>query len=118
MLEKRMIITCSECTSRFALQRESLGVTGRFVRCARCLHIWFQMPGDETEPSFAPQPTQNPVSGQLPSLSMDFKPKNRLWTTAMTLSFISMVMLLALVIKKDWVSATFPQTGVYYQKIL
>jgi hypothetical protein len=76
------------------------------------------MPGDETEPSFTPQPTQNPVSGQLPSLSMDFKPKNRLWTTAMTLSFISMVMLLALVIKKDWVSATFPQTGVYYQKIL
>ncbi len=118
MLGKNMIITCSECTSRFAVQQESLGVTGRFVRCARCLHIWFQMPSDETEPSFAPQPTQTPVSGQLPSLSMDFKPKNRLWTTAMTLSFVSMVMLLALVIKKDWVSATFPQTGVYYQMIL
>jgi hypothetical protein len=49
---------------------------------------------------------------------MDFKPKNRLWTTAMTLSFVSMVMLLALVLKKDWISATFPQTGVYYQMIL
>ena len=49
---------------------------------------------------------------------MDFKPKNRLWTTAMTLSFVSMAVLLALVVKKDWISTTFPQTGVYYQMIL
>ncbi|MFM7631319.1 MAG: MJ0042-type zinc finger domain-containing protein [Alphaproteobacteria bacterium] len=113
-----MIITCPECASRFALQRESLGVTGRFVRCARCLHIWFQMPSDETEPTFAPNPTQNPVSGQLPSLSMDFKPRNRLWTTALMLSFVSMAILLVLVIKKEWISTTFPQTGAYYHMIL
>jgi hypothetical protein len=36
----------------------------------------------------------------------------------MTLSFVSMAVLLALVVKKDWVNTTFPQTGVYYQKIL
>jgi hypothetical protein len=76
------------------------------------------MPADETEAAFTAQPTQNPVSGQLPSLSMDFKPSNRLWTTAIALSFVSMALLLALVVKKDWISTTFPQTGVYYQKIL
>lgn len=113
-----MIITCPECTSRFAVQRESLGVTGRFVRCARCLHIWFQLPEDETEPTFTPTPQQTPVSGQLPSLSMDFKPSNPLWTTALILSFVSMAILLALVMKKDWIGTTFPQTEAYYQMIL
>jgi predicted Zn finger-like uncharacterized protein len=118
VLEKDMIIACPECASRFAVQQESLGVAGRFVRCARCLHIWFQMPGDETQPTFDTNPAKNPVSGKLPSLSVDFKPKNRLWTTALTLSFMSMAVLLALVMKKDWISETFPQTTPYYQVIL
>jgi hypothetical protein len=76
------------------------------------------MPGDETQPTFDTNPAKNPVSGKLPSLSADFKPNNRLWTTALTLSFISMAVLLALVMKKDWIRETFPQTTGYYEIIL
>lgn len=34
------------------------------------------------------------------------------------LSFVSMAILLVLVIKKEWISTTFPQTGAYYHMIL
>jgi len=39
-----MIITCPSCQSRFAVKAESIGSSGRMVRCAKCKHSWFQEP--------------------------------------------------------------------------
>ena len=98
-----MIIKCPECASRFAVQDESIGITGRFVRCGRCLHIWFQIPADETEPAPTIETQNKPVSGQLPSLSIDKNPKNTLWLIAILFSVINIIIFIYLFfLKKDF----------------
>lgn len=39
-----MIVSCPNCDSRFTLPDGALGVAGRKMRCARCEHVWHQMP--------------------------------------------------------------------------
>lgn len=39
-----MILTCSACTTRFLVDPAAVGRKGRHVRCAKCLHVWFQEP--------------------------------------------------------------------------
>ena len=36
-----MILQCSNCGSRFQVDAEAVGVTGRRVRCGRCRHEWW-----------------------------------------------------------------------------
>jgi len=37
-----MILTCPECSTRYALDARQLGTAGRKVKCVRCGHVWFQ----------------------------------------------------------------------------
>ena len=37
-----MIVTCSNCRARYAVDPLAIGPTGRTVECARCHHRWFQ----------------------------------------------------------------------------
>jgi len=46
-----MILTCPSCSSRYAVDSQALGASGRTVRCANCQHTWFQEP-----PADAPRP--------------------------------------------------------------
>ncbi len=39
-----MILTCSACATRFLVDPAAVGREGRHVRCAKCLHVWFQEP--------------------------------------------------------------------------
>ena len=36
-----MILTCPECTTRFAIDPEAIGPNGRTVRCSQCSATWF-----------------------------------------------------------------------------
>lgn len=46
-----MIIECPECKSRYSIDPQALKLTGRSVRCARCKHVWHQMPPqDQVKP--------------------------------------------------------------------
>jgi predicted Zn finger-like uncharacterized protein len=59
-----MIIVCPECTARFAVKAEAIGVKGRKVKCAKCAHAWFQAPDAEALvilADAAPVPTPAPV---------------------------------------------------------
>jgi len=50
-----MILTCPMCTTRYLADGRAFVPSGRNVRCAKCGHVWFQMPvGPETEPE--PEP--------------------------------------------------------------
>ena len=42
-----MIISCPQCSSKFAVKAEAIGEKGRNVKCAKCAHKWFQEPNKE-----------------------------------------------------------------------
>jgi len=39
-----MILSCPECSSRFAIDAQALRPDGRRVKCGKCEHIWFEEP--------------------------------------------------------------------------
>lgn len=39
-----MILTCPSCSTRYLVAAESIGSSGRDVRCANCGHVWFESP--------------------------------------------------------------------------
>jgi len=47
-----MILTCPNCSSRFRIDTDKLGMRGRKVRCSNCAHKWLATPDDtDTETS-------------------------------------------------------------------
>lgn len=42
-----MIISCSECNTRFVVAPQAIGPGGRRVKCSKCGHIWFEEPPEE-----------------------------------------------------------------------
>jgi predicted Zn finger-like uncharacterized protein len=55
-----MIISCPNCTTRFNLNAELLGDTGRNVKCAKCMHRWFA--ATPTKGTAAAVPPPGPVA--------------------------------------------------------
>lgn len=45
-----MILTCTECHTRYLLPTHLLGADGRRVRCTICAHEWFQVPEEDEIP--------------------------------------------------------------------
>lgn len=64
MLNRRMIIACPACSTRYVVPDSAIGVEGRTVRCAKCRHSWFQHGPDlppREEPAAAPAPVTAPA---------------------------------------------------------
>jgi predicted Zn finger-like uncharacterized protein len=71
-----MILTCPICSTRYAVDANSIPPEGREVRCARCGHTWYQEPqADDPDPSiFEGEPAQTapePPPDLMPDLSPD-----------------------------------------------
>lgn len=47
-----MILTCPQCSTRFAISADILGEEGKTVRCSKCSETWFQAPEEEIENDF------------------------------------------------------------------
>ncbi len=39
-----MLIVCPNCATSYRVTPETLGDTGRSVRCVTCHHVWFEEP--------------------------------------------------------------------------
>ncbi|MFZ5608061.1 MAG: zinc-ribbon domain-containing protein [Pseudomonadota bacterium] len=72
-----MIISCEKCATRFRVEVEKLGATGRMVRCTACRHVWHQLPPGERQrivvthsPAKAP-----PAAGDAPAPTAPPKPR-------------------------------------------
>jgi predicted Zn finger-like uncharacterized protein len=58
-----MHIICPHCTTSYAIDPATLGVSGRNVRCSRCKEVWLARPEDATD-MFAPAPAMAGASQQ------------------------------------------------------
>jgi predicted Zn finger-like uncharacterized protein len=62
-----MIVTCSNCRARYAVDPLAIGPTGRTVECARCHHRWFQhAEGPPSTPDIVIRPQPTPTAAALP----------------------------------------------------
>lgn len=62
-----MIVTCSNCQARYAVDLLAIGPSGRTVQCARCSHRWFQrVEGPKPPPDMVIRPPERGVSLPVP----------------------------------------------------
>ena len=61
-----MILTCPECTTRYQTDASQFAPDGRKVRCAKCGHVWLQMP-----PAPEPEPGLEDISAAAPEPEAD-----------------------------------------------
>jgi predicted Zn finger-like uncharacterized protein len=64
-----MIVTCSNCAARYAVDPLAIGPGGRTVECARCHYRWFQrVEGPPPAPDLVIRPPTRGVTAQLPAV--------------------------------------------------
>src|SRR5437868_8102018 len=64
-----MIVTCSNCAARYAVDPLAIGPAGRTVECARCHHRWFERAvTPPAPPDLVIRPPTRGVTAQLPAV--------------------------------------------------
>jgi predicted Zn finger-like uncharacterized protein len=64
-----MLVTCTNCAARYAVDPLAIGPSGRTVECARCHHRWFQrVEGLPPPPDLVIRPPTRGVTAQLPAV--------------------------------------------------
>ena len=64
-----MIVTCSNCAARYAVDPLAVGPGGRTVECARCHHRWFQrVEAPPLPPDLVIRPPSPGATAQLPAV--------------------------------------------------
>jgi predicted Zn finger-like uncharacterized protein len=80
-----MIVTCSNCAARYAVDPLAVGPSGRTVECARCHHRWFQrVEVPPSPPDLVIRPPSPGATAQLPAV-IEPKPEfgwNRVFAVA------------------------------------
>src|SRR5882757_5651125 len=88
-----MLVTCSNCAARYAVDPLAIGPGGRTVECARCHHRWFQrVEAPPPPPDLVIRPPTPGVSAQLPAV---IEPKPDLGLSRVLAVAVVVVVLLA-----------------------
>ena len=88
-----MLVTCSNCAARYAVDPLAIGPGGRTVECARCHHRWFQrVEAPPPPPDLVIRPPTPGVRAQLPAV---IEPKPDLGLSRVLAVAVVVVVLLA-----------------------
>ena len=89
-----MIVTCSNCAARYAVDPLAIGPAGRTVECARCHHRWFQrVEALPAPPDLVIRPPTRGVTAQLPAV-IEPKP-DFAWSRVLAAAVVVVVLLAA-----------------------
>lgn len=131
-----MILTCTSCDTRYAVDGSKFPAAGRTVRCAKCGNSWHQ-PGEAPEPAIEPpvpaaeiapqEPVSEPAAGGISPIR-DFAPPSsataepraplapRLAIVAGWVGLFAVLLLIAFaaITYRQHIASIWPQsTGVY-----
>ncbi|MBN8530260.1 MAG: zinc-ribbon domain-containing protein [Alphaproteobacteria bacterium] len=118
-----MILTCSECATRYVVKPASIPAGGRTVRCAKCGHTWHQDPTEDVSaletvdiPAFAEdEPRLRPMSSEsnLPATREPplLSPRSLKWTF---FGLLLLIVITALLVYREPFSRMLPGLGAVY----
>jgi predicted Zn finger-like uncharacterized protein len=98
-----MVVTCSNCRSRYAVDPLKIGPAGRTVECARCHHQWHQK---VENPPTAPELVIRPITSgaSLPAV-IPRKPPIR-WRYAVAVGSVVLLLLAFFLFAfRDWIAS-------------
>jgi predicted Zn finger-like uncharacterized protein len=89
-----MIVTCSNCAARYAVDPLAVGPSGRTVECARCHHRWFQrVEVPPPPPDLVIRPPSPGATAQLPAV---IEPKPEFgWNRVLAVAAVVVILLAA-----------------------
>ena len=89
-----MIVTCSNCAARYAVDPLAVGPSGRTVECARCHHRWFQrVEAPPPPPDLVFRPPSPGAVAQLPAV---IEPKPEFgWNRVLAVAAVVVILLAA-----------------------
>src|SRR5438552_1992203 len=89
-----MIVTCSNCAARYAVDPLAVGPSGRTVECARCHHRWFQrVEAPPLPPDLVIRPPSPGATAQLPAV---IEPKPDFgWNRVLAVAAVVVILLAA-----------------------
>jgi len=121
-----MIVTCPACSTRYLVDEQNLGATGRMVRCSQCGHSWYEAPPageplrvDLSEPA-APPPLPGERRG-LPVVTRPRRPGGG-WGKTLAILFLAVAVLGAgaaafAVLERARIMAHVPATRPFYARL-
>ncbi len=89
-----MIVTCSNCAARYAVDPLAIGPAGRTVECARCHYRWFQRAeAPPPPPDLVIRPPSPGATAQLPAV-IEPKPEF-VWNRVLAVAAVVVIVLAA-----------------------
>jgi predicted Zn finger-like uncharacterized protein len=118
-----MIVSCPACSTRYLVDEQNLGATGRMVRCGQCGHSWYEAPpaGESLRYDLSDPDAPAPLPGErrgLPVLS----PRPHRGGLGKVLAILFLLLVLgggfaAVILERDGIMRHFPQTRPYYNQL-
>ena len=110
-----MIITCPSCRTDYRIPPDSLGASGRTVRCTSCGHRWFAEPEAEpiAPPPLAAEPAEPVPVSEAPA-SAESKPAVRSSLLGWLVLTLVVLLLAAFVAVRNEIVAQFPAAYPVY----
>lgn len=118
-----MIVTCPACSTRYLVDEQNLGATGRMVRCSQCGHSWYEAPpaGEPLRVDLSEPEAPPPSPGERRGLPVVTKPRRARggWGKALAILFLALVVLAGgavgfAILERARIMAHLPATRPYY----